>query len=511
MAIEPMPMSAAPSPPILPAPLQHALEDAGAAGAPMSHQATTALLASMLRLQEELGSGLVIIDADSRPVYGSPAFLRMVGLELGDFLALRSVADVFAENRRPDVEDRRLRRKRGEIVPITYESRLLRRDGAPIDVELSSLPLRIGDRQLFLKLLRDVTRRKQTQRLARVGTWDWILATDQVQASDETWSILGKRPPGRPTQSAGLWSGFHPEDRTPTLNALQTARTEAGPFTLDYRLVRPDGTTRFLHVEGSSAVGPSGGEMSGSIQDVTDLRFAEQSLQALTRDLMRSNDELEQFAYVASHDLREPLRIISGYLGILERRYSKQLPPDAQGLVTAAVEGAARMEQLIFHLLEYSRVGTHGGDLLPMASEDALAEAVRNLQLGIDETNAEVSHGPLPIVVADRAQLAQLFQNCVGNAIKFRRAEPPRIRVTAQRLAKEWRFSIQDNGIGIDEKDYDRVFELFQRLHSAQEYPGSGIGLAVAKKIVERHGGRIWVGSKPGEGSTFHFTLPVPE
>jgi PAS domain S-box-containing protein len=511
MAIHPMHPATTPPSASLPPHLQTALRTLVGAEATPADGPTVALLSSLLRLQEELGAGLLIADERLRPLYASPHLLKMLGMTVPDLLALPSVVALFAPERRAEVEDRRARRERGESVPLSYDSQVMRRDGVILDVELSSLPVRVAGHTLTLKLLRDITRRKQTQRIARVGTWDWDTSTDTAHASDETWSILGRPPPRAAVRGEDFWAGVHAEDRQQMRSMLQTARTKPGPFTLDYRLVRPEGTTRFVHVEGASVRTAAGMELSGNIQDVTDLRFAEQSLQALTRELMRSNDELEQFAYVASHDLREPLRIISGYLGILDRRYAKQLPPEAQKFVSAAVEGAARMEQLISHLLEYSRVGTRGGDLLPTGSQEAFEEAKRNLHLVVQETKAEITNDPLPVVVADRPQLVQLFQNFLGNALKFRRGEPPRLHVAAARSGDVWEFTVQDNGIGIDEKDYDRVFELFQRLHPAQEYAGSGIGLAIAKKIVERHGGRIWVESTVGQGSTFHFTLPIPQ
>ena len=507
IAIKPAPAATAPPPAALPIWLQRALENAAGPGAAHAGAGTAALLTSLIRLQDELGTGLFIVDSGQHPVYASPALLRILGRDLDAFLALASATEVFAPAYRAQFDERG---RDAEVTPTTYESKLVRIDGTFVDVELSSLPLKIGEKSLTLHLLRDITRRKQTQRLARVGTWDWHMKDDTVEASDEAWSILGRPQPRHPIASAEFWSSIHPEDRPQVLATLRTPRTKPGPFTLDYRITRRDGTTRFVHVEGAAVATDTGIELSGNMQDVTEVRFAEQSLQNLTKDLMRSNEELEQFAYVASHDLREPLRIIAGYLGILERRYGQQLPAEAKKFIEAAVEGAARMEQLISHMLEYSRVGTHAGDLLPIESEEAFQTAVRNVALVVRETTATITHDPLPVVVADRAQLVQLFQNFLSNALKFRGPSPPRIHVSATRHANEWEFAIKDNGIGIDEKDFERVFELFQRLHSTQEYSGSGIGLAIAKKIVERHGGRVWVDSALGQGSTFHFTLPIP-
>jgi light-regulated signal transduction histidine kinase (bacteriophytochrome) len=225
-------------------------------------------------------------------------------------------------------------------------------------------------------------------------------------------------------------------------------------------------------------------------------------------ELARSNKDLEQFAYVASHDLQEPLRIVSGYLQLLERRYRDKLDKDADEFIDFAVDGARRMQSLIIDLLAYSRVGTKGRTSAPTDAGAALHRALANLKTAITEADAVVSSGQLPTVTADPVQLAQVFQNLVGNAIKFCRTDRrPEIQVSAEPYDGRWRFSVKDNGIGIEPQYVERVFVIFQRLHTRDKYPGTGIGLAICKKIVERHGGRIWVESTPGEGSTFYFTI----
>jgi len=230
----------------------------------------------------------------------------------------------------------------------------------------------------------------------------------------------------------------------------------------------------------------------------------------VAEDLARSNQDLEQFAYVASHDLQEPLRIVSGYLQLLDRRYKGRLDAEADEFINFAVDGAARMQVLIQDLLAYSRVGTQGRQFAPVACESALKRALANLATSIADTGAAVTHDPLPTVLADGTQIVQLFQNLVGNAIKFRSAEPPRIHIGACSQDGEPVFSVRDNGIGIDPKYADRIFALFQRLHTREKYPGTGIGLSICKRIVERHGGRLWVESQPGKGSTFYFTVGQP-
>jgi signal transduction histidine kinase len=236
---------------------------------------------------------------------------------------------------------------------------------------------------------------------------------------------------------------------------------------------------------------------------------AEEQLRQTTANLQRSNTDLQQFAYVASHDLTEPLRMVASYLQLLADRYGQKLEPQAKEFIGYAVDGAKRMQALIQDLLAYSRVDLRGRSLQPTDAEQVFQAAVFNLKVALEESGAAITHEPLPRVLSDSVQLTQVFQNLLGNAIKFRGAEPPRIHVRAEQRDNEWVFSVRDNGIGIDPKDFERLFIIFQRLHTRQEYEGTGMGLAICKKILERHGGRIWVESAPGKGTTFWFTLPV--
>jgi light-regulated signal transduction histidine kinase (bacteriophytochrome) len=235
---------------------------------------------------------------------------------------------------------------------------------------------------------------------------------------------------------------------------------------------------------------------------------AEEMLKETLEDLECSNKELEQFAYVASHDLQEPLRMVSSYVQLLQRRYKGKLDSDADEFIAYAVDGATRMQRLINDLLTYSRVGTRGKEFEKTECSRALGQAMANLSGAIEASGAAVTNGDLPTFKADESQLIQLFQNLIDNAIKFRSKGPPRIQVNASKKEKEWLLSVSDNGIGIDPQYAERIFIIFQRLHERDKYPGTGIGLAICKRIVERHGGRIWVESEPGKGSTFYFTIP---
>jgi len=243
-------------------------------------------------------------------------------------------------------------------------------------------------------------------------------------------------------------------------------------------------------------------------RDITDRKRAEDKLRGVRAELERSNKDLEQFASTASHDLQEPLRMVASYTQLLGERYEGQLDEKAKKYIAYAVDGAIRMQRLVNDLLTYSRVSTRGNPIEPTDSHSILGEAIRNLATTIEESKAIVTNEELPMVRADASQLVQLFQNLLANAIKFRGEDFPRVHVSAQDEGCEWVFSVRDNGIGIDRQYADRIFVIFQRLHTRQEYPGTGIGLAVCKRIVERHGGKIWFESEPGKGSTFFFTVP---
>lgn len=231
-------------------------------------------------------------------------------------------------------------------------------------------------------------------------------------------------------------------------------------------------------------------------------------LKETIQELKRSNEELQQFTYVASHDLQEPLRMVSTFTKLLEKNYKDKLDDKAKEYIFFASDGALRMQALIDDLLLYSRVGTKGKPFEPTDCNEVINKTLSYLQISIKEKNAKVSYEHLPNVNADASQLIQLFQNLISNAIKFNENKIPEIKIQATQKDKEWLFSVSDNGIGVDKQFSERVFLMFQRLHTYKEYPGTGIGLAICKKIVERHGGKIWVESEIGKGSIFYFTIP---
>ncbi|MEO6788962.1 MAG: ATP-binding protein [Chthoniobacteraceae bacterium] len=298
----------------------------------------------------------------------------------------------------------------------------------------------------------------------------------------------------------------HPDDRAHT--ADEAARLNAGMDTISFenRYRCKDDSYRWLlwraHADFEASL------VYAVARDITDRKRAEDSLRATAAELARSNSELAQFAHVASHDLQEPLRMVASFVQLIEKRYAASLDEEGRKYITFAVEGAKRMQALIHALLSLSRVQSRARPLETTDCAQVFRNVMTDLQIAIAEAGATVTCGTLPTVMADGVQLAQLFQNLLGNALKFRGVGPTRIRVGAVRRTGEWEFSVSDNGIGIDPQFFERIFGIFQRLHSQAELPGTGIGLAVCRKIVECHGGRMWVESAPGRGSTFFFTIP---
>jgi PAS domain S-box-containing protein len=303
----------------------------------------------------------------------------------------------------------------------------------------------------------------------------------------------------------------HPDDLAG--EQVQLERLLAGQinnYSIGKRCLRKDGSVIWVKVTSSlpSVTDPSDKWWISVVEDITNRKQAQDALNLTTAELARSNKDLEQFAYIASHDLQEPLRAVAGFMGILKKKYQDKLDDDARKYIDYAVEGAERMQTLINGLLAYSRVGTRGGDLKPMSMQTAFNTAINNLQVAIGESKAVITHDELPDITADAAQMTQLQQNLIANAIKFCGKGLPEIHLIARREDQHWVFGIRDNGIGIETQYFERIFLIFQRLHTRNQYPGTGIGLALCKKIVERHAGRIWVESEPGCGSTFYFTIP---
>jgi PAS domain S-box-containing protein len=401
---------------------------------------------------------------------------------------------------------------------------------------------------------RQLNERDELFRLITEKAADMIAVVDttgqRVYNSPSYERIMGYSP-----EELGATSSLeqiHPDDREKIKAAAAEASRSGVGRRIEYRMRHKDGSWRVLESTASTIVDAEGNVDKLVIvnRDITDRKRAETALkeyqihleelvamrttelieaneqleqdiaernrvqQELTRkveELARSNADLEQFAYVASHDLQEPLRMVISYTQLLARRYRGKLDTSADEFIGFAVDGASRMQQLIQDLLSYSRLTIRGKELQLTETGAACNAALENLRESIKKANAEVSVGQLPTVLADATQLAQLFQNLIGNAIKYRNRRQPEIGVAARFNGNEWVFSVQDNGIGIEPQYFERIFQMFQRLHTRKDYSGTGIGLAICRKIVERHGGTIWVESQPGQGSIFLFTIPQAE
>jgi PAS domain S-box-containing protein len=349
------------------------------------------------------------------------------------------------------------------------------------------------------------------QEIAHVGDWEWIVAQDKLTASDELHAIYGLKRGDFPATSAAWIERLHPSERARVRAEIDESARTGAPFTREERIVRPDGEARDLLVWGRALRDADGRitGLAGAAQDITDVRKAEREIAARTRDLERSNADLEQFAYAASHDLQEPLRMVASYVTLLARRYRGKLDRDADEFIEFAVDGAERMQKLIRDLLTYSRVTRLGRPSEPVDLGQTLRTAMTNLKVAIEDSGACVTAEPLPTVKGDATGLTALLQNLLANAIKFRGPSAPNIHVGIERRGEEWLITVRDDGIGFDPKQAERMFVIFQRLHADQKYEGSGIGLAICKKIVERHGGRIWAEANPAGGAIFSFTLPA--
>lgn len=351
------------------------------------------------------------------------------------------------------------------------------------------------------------------QATAHVGSWVWHVQTNQLEWSDEMYRIFDIEKTDFTGELAEVLArAIHPDDRAAVDESNRSVAVNGKPQPLEYRIVRADGSVRIVWAEAGRLECDAEGNperLTGIVADITDRKLAENALSERTEALERSNAELQRFAYVASHDLREPLRMVTSYTQLLKKRYAGQLDADADDFIGYAVGGAARMEALIQDLLAYSRVGSQSHEFCEADLGPVVDGTLKGLEIVIAEAGATVTHDEMPTVVCDVAQVGQVLQNLIANAIKFRRDEPMRIHLGVERVGNEWVFSVKDNGLGIDAEYFDLIFVIFQRLQPRDEYEGSGMGLAICKRIVERHRGRIWVESTLGEGSTFHFSIPA--
>ncbi|MBM4258267.1 MAG: PAS domain S-box protein [Deltaproteobacteria bacterium] len=398
-----------------------------------------------------------------------------------------------------------------------------RRDGTTFPLDMTVSEMLLHGQRFFTGVIRDISTRRQMETTLRANEARFhqlaemspigIYLTDAhglyVYTNQRWQQISGLT--FEDSLGAKWTNAIARQDYESVVNAWQTAiASQQDIIKQEFHFQHPDGEQRTVtsHAIGLYWEDKTISGYVGIVDDITLRRKAEAIQQRYATELERSNKELEQFAYVSSHDLQEPLRMVASYCRLLQRRYADKLDQDANEFITYAVEGATRMQVLINDLLAYSRVRRKERTMKQVSCQQILERSLVNLQQSIRESQATITSDPLPALMGDETQLHQLFQNLLSNAIKYRGDEAPRIHIGIEQQENGWLFSVRDNGIGIAPHYHERIFQIFQRLHERGKYPGTGIGLAICSKVVEIHGGRIWVDSIEGKGSTFFFTLP---
>ena len=372
----------------------------------------------------------------------------------------------------------------------------------------------------FNSLLNEVEQAKASQEEHRIhedrlavaikgtndGLWDWDIETGNVWYAPRFKELLGYK--DRESEFADTIDSFkehlHPDDRQTTLDAIENHIENNEEFDVEHRVRRRRRSYKWFKIRAAGVRDQAGKviRMSGSIRDITERKRFEEAIQ-------RSNRDLEQFAAIASHDLQEPLRKVASFCGLLQEEHSENLDETGRQYLDFAIDGAKRMSTLVQDLLRFSKIGSESGGVHQLIdSENALRLAIQNLDVSIKESGATITNGQLPKILAEPREISQLFQNLIGNAIKYRSEEAPKIQIKAKEADEFWEFSVADNGIGVKKEFRDRVFQIFQRLHSKTEYSGTGIGLAICKRVIDQLGGRIWIDSNSANGCTFCFTVP---
>ncbi|UHQ96392.1 ATP-binding protein (plasmid) [Natrinema halophilum] len=450
------------------------------------------------------------INPETMDVYWTQHLFEILDEPYAEEPPVDQALDIYHEDDRPVIENA-IEAALEAGQPVDEEVRFRTSTGQVRWLRVQGVPETDGGDVVSLRgAAQDITERKERERelqnvrermeLALDATdavvWDWNVETDEASFYPSAESLYGT--------TVEDWDDFieiiHVEDREKAQEAIERSLETGEPKDEEIRIVR-DGKTRWIEAPGHPVEGDDGAtRMIGVARDITERKTYEQKLE-------ESNERLEQFAYAASHDLQEPLRMVSSYLQLIERRYGDALDDDGEEFLEFAVDGAERMREMIDGLLVYSRVETEGEPLGPVDLNKVVADVRDNLEMQITESDADIEVDELPRVLGDENQLRQVFQNLLSNAIEYSKDEPPQVHVSADRNSSMWEVSVQDEGIGIPPDEQDRIFEVFQRLQSQNDHEGSGIGLALVERIIERHGGEIWVDSESGEGSTFSFTL----
>jgi PAS domain S-box-containing protein len=363
----------------------------------------------------------------------------------------------------------------------------------------------------LLKLVENEEKLVEVQKITHVGSYAYNINNGNIEWSEEAYHILDIVNHNKKVSLDDFLNMIHPDEIEKVKKEFNKMISGSNNLDIEHRIILPDGTIKYLHKIGKPILDESGKviKVIGSMTDITQQKLMQLKLEDTLKDLNRSNKDLEQFAYTVSHDLQEPIRMIKGYSQLLHERYLKSLDENARSFLNFIMEGAIRMQQLVSDLLRYSRITTKAVPFEEIDCNKIIRDTIADLKFYIEENDAAINCNNLPVITGDTTQIRQLFQNLIQNAIKFKGNMKPEIIIEASRKEDEYLFSITDNGIGIEKNSYERIFEIFQRLHEKSKYPGTGVGLAICKKIVERHGGNIWLESEPGKGSTFYFTIPI--
>jgi two-component system, chemotaxis family, sensor kinase Cph1 len=474
-------------------------------------------------LAENIPDLIMRFDPNLRVIYANPAVLRRTGLPAGTLIG-RTTREYGASSASSEIWEKAALEvmQSGEMKRYEHTSDW---QGEMRIFDAQMVPECDPDGQVeaVIVIAHDITKRKKAEEALKeseeklklalengsIGVWVWDIPTNAIEWDERMERIFGMESGSFGKTYGAFEACLIDEDIPHVRKAIKKALEEDIPFETVYRIKMNRGDVKYISAKALVKKDDTGTpvRMTGVCYDVTAMKKdTEESLFSLNEELLRSNKELEQFAYVASHDLQEPLRMVSSFTQLLAQRYNDRLDNDAKEFIQYAVNGATQMQALINDLLAYSRIQTKGKEFSNVDMHEALGKAVHNLGTKIQEKNVLITNGELPMLYVDEGQMVQLFQNLIGNAIKFS-LNSPIIHISSSEENDQYILSVKDNGIGIEKQYFDRIFQIFQKLHPKDEYEGTGIGLAVCKRIVERHGGKIWIESEKGKGSTFYFSL----